>query len=67
MQLFGNSAYGKTVTNKKKLFQLLMVMKIIILKKLDIPHFTDLEKLYGQKYDETSMKREMLMDLLLQT
>ena len=33
MKLFGNSAYGKTITNKENLFQLLMVMKIIFLKR----------------------------------
>ena len=36
MKLFGNSAYGKTVTIKKTLFQLLMVMKIISVKKLTV-------------------------------
>jgi hypothetical protein len=35
MKHFGNSTYGKTVTNKrKKLFQLLTVTKIIFLKRL---------------------------------
>jgi hypothetical protein len=33
MNLFGSSAYGKTVTNKEKLCLFLMVMKIIFLKR----------------------------------
>ena len=34
MKLFGNSAYGKTVTNKEIFVSTTMVMKIIFLKKL---------------------------------
>jgi hypothetical protein len=51
---------------KKTLFELLMVMKIIFLKKIKSPHFKDLEQLYGQKYEVISTKREIRMDLPLQ-
>jgi hypothetical protein len=63
MKLSGNSAYGKTV--KKKMFLLLTEMKIIFLKN-QLPHFKDLEELYGQKYEVISTKREIRMDLQLQ-
>ncbi len=42
-----------------------MVMKVIG-KKINMPHFKDLELLYGQKYDVISTKREIRMDLPLQ-
>jgi hypothetical protein len=52
MKLFGNSAYGKTVTNKER--------------KINSPHFKDLEQLCGQKYEVISTKRDIRMDLPLQ-
>jgi hypothetical protein len=52
MKFFGNSAYASLMVKqspiKKKLYQLLMVMKIIFLKKNKTPHFKDLELLHGQ-------------------
>ncbi len=33
---------------------------------MNSPHFKDLERLYGQKYEVISTKREIRMDLLLQ-
>jgi hypothetical protein len=47
MKLFVNSAYGKTITNKEKLFLLLMVSygnEDNISKKINSPHFKDLEE-----------------------
>jgi hypothetical protein len=41
-------------------------MKIISVKKINSPHFKDLELLYGQKYEVISTKREIRMDLPLQ-
>ena len=37
-----------------------------ISKKINSPHFKDLEQLYGQKYEVISTKREIKMDLPLQ-
>ncbi len=33
LKLFGNSAYGKCITNKEKLYLQLMEMKMIFLKR----------------------------------
>ena len=38
-----------------------------ISKKINNPHFKDLELLYGQKYELISTKREIRMDLPLQS
>ncbi len=37
-----------------------------ISKKINSPHFKDLEQLYGQKYEVISTKREIRMDLPLE-
>ncbi len=63
---FGNSAYGKTVTNKEKFISTSYGNEDDISKKIKIPHFKDLEQLYGQKYEVISTKREIRMDLPLQ-
>ncbi len=65
MKLFGNSAYGKTVTNKK-IVSTSYGNEDNISKKNNSPHFKDLEQLYGQKYEVISTKREIKMDLPLQ-
>jgi hypothetical protein len=66
MKLFGNSAYGKTVTNKENFVSTTYGNEDNIGKKINNPHFKDLEELYGQKYEVTSTKREIRMDLPLQ-
>ncbi len=66
MKLFGNSAYGKTVTNKENFVSTSYGNEDNISKKISIPHFKDSELLYGQKYDVISTKREIRMDLPLQ-
>ena len=66
MKLFGNSAYGKTVTNKEKFVSTSYGNEDNISKKINSPHFKDLERLYGQKYEVISTKREIKMDLPLQ-
>jgi hypothetical protein len=66
MKLFGNSAYGKTITNKEKFVSTSYGNEDNISKKINSPHFKDLEILYGQKYEVTSTKREITMDLPLQ-
>jgi hypothetical protein len=50
---------------KKNLFQQLG-NEDNISKKINNPHFKDSEELYGQKYEVTSTKREIRMDLPLQ-
>ncbi len=66
MKLFGNSAYGKTITNKEKFVSTTHGNEDNTSKKINNPHFKDLEILYGQKYEGTSTKREITMDLPLQ-
>jgi hypothetical protein len=51
---------------KKNLFQLSYGNEDNISKKINSPHFKDLEQLYGQKYEVISTKREIRMDLPLQ-
>ncbi len=48
MKLFGNSAYGKTVTNNEKFVSTSYGNEDNISKESDSPHFKDLEQLYGQ-------------------
>ena len=66
MKLFGNSGYGKTVTNKERFVSTSYANEDNISKKINSPHFKDLELLYGQKYEVISTKREITMDLPLQ-
>ena len=63
MKLFGNSAYGKTITNKENFVSTSYGNEDNISKKINSPHFKDLEQLYGQKYEVISTKREIRMDL----
>jgi hypothetical protein len=63
MKFSGNSAYGKTITNKEKFVSTTYVNEDNISNKIDNPHFKDLEEIYGQKYEVTSTKREITMDL----
>ena len=65
-KLFGNSAYGKTVTNKENFVSTSYGNEDYISKKINSPHFKDLEQLYGQKYEVISTKRTIAMDLPLQ-
>jgi hypothetical protein len=66
MKLFGNSAYGKTITNKENFVSTTYGNEDNISKKINSPHFKDLELLYGQKYEVISTKRTIAMDLPLQ-
>jgi hypothetical protein len=66
MKLFGNSAYGKTITNKENFVSTTYGNEDNISKKINSPHFKDLELLHGQKYEVISTKREICMDLPLQ-
>jgi hypothetical protein len=66
MKLFGNSAYGKTITNKENFSSTSYATEDNISKKINNPHFKDLEKLYGDTYEVSSTKREIKMDLPLQ-
>jgi hypothetical protein len=47
MKLFGNSAYGKTVTNKENFVSTSYGNEDNISKKINSPHFKDLKQLYG--------------------
>jgi deoxyxylulose-5-phosphate synthase len=66
MKLFGNSAYGKTITNKESFVSTTYANEINIGKKINSPHFKDLETLHNQTYEVTSSKRQIVMDLPLQ-
>ena len=47
MKLFGNSAYGKTITNKDNFDCTKYANEDNIANKINIPHFRDLDGLYG--------------------
>jgi hypothetical protein len=66
MKLSGNSAYGKCVTNKENFVSTTYGHEGNISKKINNPHFKDLELLYGETYEVISSKREIRMDLPLQ-
>ncbi len=66
MKLFGNSAYGKTITNKERFKTTSYANAYNISNKINNPHFIDLEELYDKSYEVTSTKREITMDLPLQ-
>jgi hypothetical protein len=66
MKLFGNSAYGETVTNKEKFVSTSYGNEDNISQKINSPHFKDLQQLYSQKNEVISTKREIRMDLPLQ-
>ena len=66
MKLFGNSSYGKTITNKEAFVSTTFATENNISKKINNPTFKDLEQLYGNNYGVLSSKREIILDLLLQ-
>jgi hypothetical protein len=66
MKLFGNSGYSKCITNKENFVSTTYGNEDNISKKINSPHFKDLEPLHGQKYEVISTKREIRMDLPLQ-
>jgi hypothetical protein len=66
MKLFGNSAYGKCITNKENFVSTTYGNEENISKKINSPHLKDLEPLYGQQYEVISTKRAISMDLPLQ-
>ena len=66
MKLFGNSAYGKTITNKEGFVSTTYATEDNINKKINNPRFKDLEELYGQNYEVISSKKEIKLDLPLQ-
>jgi len=66
MKLFGNSAYGKTITNKEGFVSTTYATEKNISKKINNPRFKDLEQLYGENYEVTTSKREIKLDLPLQ-
>ena len=66
MKLFGNSAYGKTITNKEGFVSTTYATEDNINKKINNPIFKDLEELYGKNHEVVSSKRENKLDLPLQ-
>ena len=66
MKLFGNSAYGKTITNKEGFVSTTYATEKNISKKINNPRFKDLEQLYGENYEGTTSKRDIKLDLPLQ-
>ncbi len=57
MKLFGNTSYGKTVTNKEKLVSTTYGNEDNVSKTINSPHFKDLEQWYGQKYEVDSTRK----------
>ena len=66
MKLFGNSAYGKTITNKEGFVNTSYATEKNISNKINNPRFKDLEELYSNSYEITSAKRDIKLDLPLQ-
>ena len=66
MKLFGNSAYGKTITNKEGFVSTTYATENNISKKINNPRFKDLEELYGENYEITTSKRDIKLDLPIQ-
>ena len=66
MKLFGNSAYGKTITNKEGFVNTSYATEKTISNKINNPRFKDLEELYSNSYEVTSAKRDIKLDLPLQ-
>jgi hypothetical protein len=64
MTLFGNSSHGKTITIEETFVSTTYGDEDSISKKINSPHFKDLELLHCQKYEVT--KKEIFMDLPLQ-
>ena len=66
MKLFGNSSYGKTVTNTDNHNPTSYATEDNISKKINSPHFKDLELLYGDTYEVISTKRNICEDKPIQ-
>ena len=66
MKLFGNSAYGKTITNKEGFVNNNYADVNIIRKKINNPRLKDLEELYDNTYEVTTSYQRIRMDLPLQ-
>ena len=66
MNLFGNSAYGKTITNKEGFVNTSYAGEKDITKKINNPRFKDLEELHNNTYEVTTSYKKIAMDLPLQ-
>jgi len=66
MKLFGNSAYGKTITNKEGFVNTSYANENDITKKINNPRFKDLEELHKNTYEVTTTYKTISMDLPLQ-
>ena len=66
MKLFGNSAYGKTITNKEGFVNTSYANEKDITKKINNPRFKDLEELHKNTYEVTTTYKTITMDLPLQ-
>ena len=66
MKLFGNSAYGKTITNKEGFVNTSYANEKDITKKNHNPRFKDLEELHKNTYEVTTSYKTITMDLPLQ-
>lgn len=66
MKLFGNSAYGKTITNKHQFSKVSLCNSREALKKVNRPTCKMLEELDSNLYEVTEFNKHIVQDLPLQ-
>jgi hypothetical protein len=66
MKLIGNSLYGRCVMNKEKHISMTYANKENITKKINDPHFKDLNEISDESYEVFSSKRKIKMNVPLQ-
>jgi hypothetical protein len=66
MKLIGNSLYGRCVMNKEKHVGMTYANENNITKKINDPHFKDLNKISDNTFEVFSSKRKIKMDVPIQ-
>ena len=66
MKLIGNSLYGRCVMNKEKHIGMTYANDSNITKRINDPHFKDLNKISDNTFEVFSSKRKIKMDVPIQ-